>query len=203
MIQLSGIESRQVWLSCLTGHFHGIESRILNKIYSEPLIHALFPRKGWVFSILSKVHWACFGWAVDSFHTSNFGSSYFVVLWPTLPLSEYSFCSRDYTANVLVAETATISCVTFPVALQMHYVQLLAAANFWYNFCNFELQILQLYRFFILKIFAAIFAPYRCILEEEITINLLGLNPWPITPNPRALLSELPGMMDKSVTSNE
>ena len=35
-----------------------------------------------------------------------------------------------YTANVLDAETATISCVTFPVALQMHYVQLLAAANF-------------------------------------------------------------------------
>ena len=35
-----------------------------------------------------------------------------------------------YTANVLDAETATISCVTFPVALQMHFVQLLAAANF-------------------------------------------------------------------------
>ena len=47
----------------------------------------------------------------------------------------------------------------------MHYVQLLAAANF-------ELQILQLYRLFILKIFAAMFAPYRCILEEEITINI-------------------------------
>ena len=107
------------------------------------------------------------------------------------------------TANVLDAETATISCVTFPVALQMHYVQLLAAANFWYNICNFELQILQLYRLFILKIFAAIFAPYRCILEEEITINLLGSNPWPITPNPCALLSELPGMLNNGVTCNE
>ena len=83
----------------------------------------------------------------------------------------------SHTANVLDAETATISCVTFPVALQMHYVQLLAAANFWYNFCNFELQILQLYRLFILKIFAAIFAPFRCILEEEIVINLMGFEP--------------------------
>ena len=35
-----------------------------------------------------------------------------------------------YTANILDAETATISCVTHPLALQMHYVKLLAAANF-------------------------------------------------------------------------
>ena len=39
----------------------------------------------------------------------------------------YVYC---YTANILDAETATISCVTRPVALQMHYVKLLAAANF-------------------------------------------------------------------------
>ena len=133
------------------------------------------------------------------FCNTLFKYAYFSVKW----LSRSLFVLQLYTANVLDAETATISCVTFPVALQMHYVQLLAAANFWYNICNFKLQILQLYRLFILKIFAAIFAPYRCILEEEITINLLGLNPWPITLNPRALLSELPGMMDKSVTSNE
>ena len=54
--------------------------------------------------------------------------------------------------------------------------KLLAAANFSYNICNFKLQILQLYKLFILKIFAAIFAPFRCILEEEISINLLGSN---------------------------
>ena len=113
-----------------------------------------------------------------------------------------SLLLEDYTANVLDAETATISCVTFPVALQMHYVQFLAAANFWYNICNFELQILQLYRLFILKIFAAIFASFRCVLEEEMIINLLGSNPWLCAPNPHALLNELSGMMVKSVTSN-
>ena len=36
----------------------------------------------------------------------------------------------NHTANFLDAKTATISCVTRPVALQMHYVKLLAAANF-------------------------------------------------------------------------
>ena len=57
----------------------------------------------------------------------------------------------SHTANILDAETATTSCVTHPVALLMHYVKLLAAANFWYNICNFKLQILQLYIFFYSK----------------------------------------------------
>ena len=36
----------QVWLSCLAGHFYGLQSRISNKIYSEPLMHAFSPHKG-------------------------------------------------------------------------------------------------------------------------------------------------------------
>ena len=44
--------------------------------------------------------------------------------------SAYDYHMSALTANILDAKTATISCVTFPVALQMHYVQLLAAANF-------------------------------------------------------------------------
>ena len=34
------------------------------------------------------------------------------------------------TANILDAKTATLSCVMHPMALQMRYVQLLAATNF-------------------------------------------------------------------------
>ena len=38
--------SRPNGLSCLAGRFYGLQSKISNKMYSEPLKHALSPRKG-------------------------------------------------------------------------------------------------------------------------------------------------------------
>ena len=38
--------SRPNGLSCLAGHFYGLQSRISNKAYSEPLKHALSPCEG-------------------------------------------------------------------------------------------------------------------------------------------------------------
>ena len=37
---------RQIQLSCLADCFYGHQSRILNKVYSKPLMHALSPCKG-------------------------------------------------------------------------------------------------------------------------------------------------------------
>ena len=50
-----------VRLICLAGHFYGLQSKISNEIYSEPLKHALSPREGPVKSFfdLFKVHWVC------------------------------------------------------------------------------------------------------------------------------------------------
>ena len=44
-----------VWQSCLTGGFYGLQCRILNKIYSEPLIHALSISKSFVESFLDLI----------------------------------------------------------------------------------------------------------------------------------------------------
>ena len=45
-------------LNCAVGRSYGLQSKVSNKIYSEPLKHALSPHKGPIesFSILSKVH---------------------------------------------------------------------------------------------------------------------------------------------------
>ena len=49
------------WLSCLATRFYSHQSKISNKIYSEPLMNALSPCKGpnKSFSVLFKVHQVC------------------------------------------------------------------------------------------------------------------------------------------------
>ena len=46
-----------------------------------------------------------------------------------------------YTANFLVAKIATISCVFFPVAIWLRFLQLLVEANFNCKFCNQKLKL--------------------------------------------------------------
>ena len=43
------------WLSCLPGGFYGLQSRISNKRYSEPLMHALSPCQSPVESFLNSI----------------------------------------------------------------------------------------------------------------------------------------------------
>ena len=75
--------------------------------------------------------------------------------------------TADYTANILVAKIATISCVTRPVAIWMQYLQPSTAATFSCYICNFKLQTLQLHKLLIQKQLTALFAPISCNLEEE------------------------------------
>ena len=44
-----------VGLSCLAGRFYGLQSRISNKMYFEPLKHALSPREGPVESLFNLI----------------------------------------------------------------------------------------------------------------------------------------------------
>ena len=86
-----------VQLSCLAGCFYGLQSRISNKIYSEPLKHALSPRKGPVESFFQ-------------FHLkSNQRPVYGHVTWhrkrccfvhPAPPHSINSFCRQESIRNV-------------------------------------------------------------------------------------------------------
>ena len=82
-----------------------------------------------------------------------------------------------YTANILIAKIATISCVTRPVAIWMQYLQPPTAATLSCYICNFKLQTLQLHKLLIQKLLAALFAPISCNLEEKWTITTLRLKP--------------------------
>ena len=86
--------------------------------------------------------------------------------------STFTFC-HAHTANILVAEIATISCVTCPVAIWMQYLQPSTAASLSCYICNFKLQTLQLHKLLIQKLFA----PISCNLEEKRTITSLGFEP--------------------------
>ena len=80
---------------------------------------------------------------------------------------------QPYTANILVAKIATISCVTRPVVIWMQYLQPSTAATLSCYICNFKLQMLQLHKLLIQKLLAAIFSPISCNLEEKRTTNYL------------------------------
>ena len=72
-----------------------------------------------------------------------------------------------YTANILVAKIATISCVTRPVAICMQYLQPSTAAILSCYICIFKLQTLELHKLLIQKQLAALIAPISCNLKEK------------------------------------
>ena len=107
--------------------------------------------------------------------------SEFIGVLIEISLTIYFLCCKHpeskYTANILVAKFATISCVTCPVAIWMQYLQPSTAATFSCYIWNFKLQMLQLHKLLIQKLLAALFAPISCNLEEKRTITSLGLEP--------------------------
>ena len=109
--------SRPNGLSCLAGRFYGLQSRISNKIYSEPLKHALSPCEGRIksfsqFYLKSTQRTVCLCWILlgclnmsvfNNYHVwSLLLTSYYVLAgfkfndWPQMSLLANGIDSHDW-----------------------------------------------------------------------------------------------------------